>query len=89
MDPALCMWQLMGFDVDMGEGEFRVSVDRWDALQSKTNEILSSRGGRVHARKLSSLTGTVICMKLIWGLITQLYTRHLYAVINYMFFFNC
>jgi hypothetical protein len=27
MDPALCLRQ-PGFDVDMGEGKFRVSVDR-------------------------------------------------------------
>ncbi len=42
-DPALCLRQL-GFDVDMGEGELRVSVDRWEALQSKTDAILSDRG---------------------------------------------
>jgi len=50
MDPVLCLWQL-GFDVDMGEGEFRVPVDRWEALQSKMDAILSARGGRVQARK--------------------------------------
>jgi len=31
LDPALCLRQL-GFDVDMGEGEFRVPVDQWEAL---------------------------------------------------------
>ncbi len=28
-------------------------------------------------------------MKLAWGLVTQLYTRHLYALINLVFFLNC
>ena len=37
LDPALCLRQL-DFDVDMGEGKFGVLVDRWEALQSKTNE---------------------------------------------------
>jgi hypothetical protein len=46
LDPALCLRQL-GFDVDMGEGEFRVPVGRWEALQSKTDAILTARGGRV------------------------------------------
>ncbi len=87
LDPALCLRQL-GFDVDMGEGKFRVPVDRWEALQSKTDAILAARGGRVHAKKLSSLTGTVISMKLSWGPVTQLYTRHLYALINSVFFSN-
>ena len=58
LNPALCLRQ-MGFDVDMGEGKFRVLVDRWEALQSKTDAILAARWGRVQARKLSSLTGTV------------------------------
>ena len=57
------MWQL-GFDVDMGEGRFRVAADRWEALQSKTYAILAARWGRVQARKLSSLTGAVIYMNI-------------------------
>jgi len=63
LDPALCLRQ-MDFDVDMGEGKFRVPVDRWEALQSKIDAILSARGEKVQARKLSRLTGTVISMKL-------------------------
>jgi hypothetical protein len=70
----------------MGKGEFRVLVDRWEALQSKTDAILSARGGRVHARKLSR--GTVISMKLASGPVTQLYTRYMYALINSVFFLN-
>ncbi len=46
LTPALVLRQL-GFDVDMGEGKFRVPVDRWEALQSLTDSILSARGGRV------------------------------------------
>jgi hypothetical protein len=84
LDPA----RQLGFDVDMGEGEFRVPVHRWETLHSKTEAILAARGGRVHAKKLSSLTGTVISMKLAWGYVTQLYTRHLYASINSVFFLS-
>ncbi len=86
--PDLCLRQL-GFDVDMGEGKFRVPVDRWEALQSKTDAILAARGGRVQARKLSSLTGTAISMKLAWGPLTQLYTRHHYALVKSVFSLNC
>ena len=39
------MWQL-GFDVDMGDGKFRVSVDRWEALKSETDAILSTQSRR-------------------------------------------
>jgi len=57
LDPALCLRQL-GFDVDMGEGKSRVPIDRWEALKSTTDAILSARGEKVQAWKLSSLTGT-------------------------------
>jgi hypothetical protein len=77
MDPVLYMRQ-SGFDVDMGEGEFRVPVDRWEA---KTDAILSARVRRVQARKLSSLPGIVISMKLAWEPDTQLYyTKHMCLV---------
>ena len=88
LDPALCLRQL-GFDVDMGEGKIRAPIDRWEALQSKTYAILSARGRRMHVRKLSSLTGTTISLKLVWGPVTQLYTRPMYALINFVFFLNC
>ncbi len=88
LDPALCL-QKLGFNVDMGEGKFRVPIDRWEALQSKTDAILSAKGGRIQARKLSSLTNTLISMMLAWGLDPQLYTRHMYALIISVFFLNC
>ena len=69
LTPALVLRQL-GFDVDMGEGNFRAPVDRWEALQSLTDYILSTRGGRVQARKLASLAGTVISMRMAWGPVT-------------------
>ena len=40
--PALVLLHL-GFDVGMAEGKFRVPVDRWEALQSLTDSILSAR----------------------------------------------
>ncbi len=44
--------------------------------------ILAARHGRVHTRRLASVTGTVLSMHLSWGHVIQLYTRHLYALIN-------
>ena len=44
--------------------------------------ILAARQGRVYARRLASVTGTVLSMNLSWGPVTRLYTRHLYALIN-------
>jgi hypothetical protein len=70
-------------------GKFRVPVDRWEVLHSKMGAFLAARGGRVQARKLSSLKGTVISMKLAWGPVTQLYTMHMYALINSVFSLNC
>ncbi len=64
-------------------------MDRWEALQSKKDFILSAKGGKVQTRKLSSLTDIVISMKLAWGPVTQLYTRYLYALVNIVFFLNC
>ena len=87
MEPSLCLRQL-GFDVDMGEGKFRVPVDRWEALQAKADGIIAARVGKIQARKLSSFTGTVISMNLAWGPITQLYTMRLYALVKSVFFLN-
>ena len=75
------MLRQLGFDIDMAEGKFRVPVDRWEAFQSLIDSILSARGGRVQARKLASLAGTVISMRLDWGPLTQLYSRHIYALV--------
>ena len=87
LDPAFCLRQL-GFDIDMGEGKFRVPSDRWEALHFATDALLIARGERVNARELASLTGTVISMKLVWGPVTQPSTRHMYALINYMLSLN-
>ena len=52
--------------------------------------LLSARSCRVHASSLARLTGTVISMHLSWGpAVTQLYTRHLYALINSVVSLNC
>ena len=50
---------------------------------------LSERNGRVHARSLARLTDTVISMHLSWGPVTQLYTMHVYALINSVVSLNC
>ena len=81
LTPALVLRQL-GFDVDMAEGKFRVRVNRWEALQSLTDSILSSRGVRVHARKLASLAGTVISMRLACGPVNHLFTRNIYVPVH-------
>jgi hypothetical protein len=41
LTPPLVLRQL-GFDVDMAEGNFRVPVERWEALQTLTDSILST-----------------------------------------------
>jgi hypothetical protein len=88
LDPALCLRQL-GFEVDMGEGRFRVPTDRWEALHALVDSILSAKGGRVQARKLASLAGTVISMKLAWGAVTQLYSRHIYMLVSSVVSLKC
>jgi hypothetical protein len=72
----------LGFDVNFAAGKFQVPSDRWEALKVSVDSIMSARYGRVHARRLASLTGAVLSMHLSWGPVTQLYTRHLYALIN-------
>ena len=79
----------LGFEVDLGAGYFRVLADRWEALQFSTDALLMAKGGRVLARKLASLVGTVISMRLAWGPVCQLYTRHLYALLNTVWSLNC
>ncbi len=81
LTPALVLRQ-PGFDVDMSKGKFRVPVNRWQALQSLPDSNLSSRGYRVQARKLASLAGTVISMRLAWGPVTQLYSRNIYVLVH-------
>ncbi len=79
----------LGFDVDFAQGKFQVPADRWEALTLSAGVLLSTRSGRVQARSLARLTGTVISMHLSWGPVTQLYTRHLYALINSVVSLNC
>ena len=57
----------LGCEVDIGAEYFRVPADRWEALQFSTDALLIAKGGRVLARKLASLIGTVISMRLAWG----------------------
>ncbi len=83
-DPVMCLRQL-GFEVGMKEGRFRVPEDRREALHTLMDSILSARGGRVQARKLASLAGTDISMKLAWVLVTQLYSRYIYVLIHSAF----
>jgi hypothetical protein len=61
--PAQLRRQL-GFDVDFADGKFRVPVDRWEALQASVGGLVYARHGRVQARDLASLTGTVLSMYL-------------------------
>jgi hypothetical protein len=74
----------LGLDVDFADGKFRVPVDRQEALREVAEGLVGARHGRVQARMLASLTGTVLSIHLSWGPVTQLYTRHLYALINSM-----
>ena len=58
------------FDVDFAVGEFRVLEDRREALMASVGWTLSSHKGRVVARSLASITGTVLSMHLSWGPVT-------------------
>jgi len=72
----------LGFDVDFADGVFRVPQDRCDALKLAVDSILSAMHGRAQALMLASVTGTVLSTHMSWGPLTQLYSRHLYALIN-------
>ena len=74
----------LGFDVDFAAGEFKVPEDRWEALMASVDRTLSAHKARLVARSLASITGTVLAMHLSWGLVIQLYTRHMYALMNSM-----
>ncbi len=63
----------LGFDVDFAQGKFQVPADRLEALKVSASVLLSARNGRVQARSLARLTGTVISMRMSWGPVTQLY----------------
>ncbi len=79
----------LGFLVNLAEGLFKVPITRWESLHKDITPILGSHNGRVQARMLASLVGTIISMKLAWGPVTQLYTRNLYHIINDAVSLNC
>jgi len=79
----------LGFLVNLAEGLFKVPITRWESLHKDIDFILNSHNGRVQARKLASLVGTIMSMKLAWGPVTQLYTRNLYHIINNVVSLNC
>jgi hypothetical protein len=79
----------LGFDVDFATGKFQVPSGRWESLKVSVESILLARHGRVQARKLASVTGTMLSMRWSWGPVNQLYTRHLYALINTVVSLNC
>ena len=54
----------MGFNVDFADGKLRVPVDRWEALREAAKCLMGARHGRVQARRLASLTRTVLSMYL-------------------------
>ena len=70
----------LGFEVDFAAGKFQVSADKWEALKVSVESILVARQGRFHARRLRSVTGTVLSMHLSMSPMTELYTRHLYSL---------
>jgi len=54
----------LGFDVGIADGEFRVPVNRWEALHESVEGLVGAPHGRIQARRLASLTGTVLLMHL-------------------------
>jgi hypothetical protein len=54
----------LGFVLNLAEGLFKIPIARWESLHVDIDSILNSRSGRVQARKLASLVGTLISMKL-------------------------
>jgi len=71
----------LGFDADFTVGNFQVPSDRSDAIKVSVDSILAARHGRVHPRRLASVTGTVLSMYLSWGPLTPLYAMHSHALI--------
>ncbi len=68
---------------------FLILVARWDSPRVDINSILGSYNGRVQARKLASLVGTIISIKLAWGPVIQLHTKSLYYILNNVVYLNC
>ena len=72
----------LGFIADLTQGLLKVSPTRRESLLDDTNAITNAKCVRVQARKIASLVGAIISMKLAWGPITQIYTRNLYHIPN-------
>jgi hypothetical protein len=64
--PAL-LRRHIGFDMDFADLKFWVPVDRWEALREAAEGLVGARHGRVQARRLANLIGTVLSMHLSWG----------------------
>jgi hypothetical protein len=79
----------LGFVVNLADGLFKIPVVRRESLHKDVESILNSHNGRVQARKLANIVGTIISMKLAWGPVTQLYTRNLYQTLNDVLSLNC
>jgi len=73
----------------LGVGNSKSRRNRWVALKALVDSILAATHGRVQARRLASVTGTVLSMHLSWGPVTQLYSRYLYALIDSVWSLNC
>ncbi len=68
--PAQLQRQL-GFDEDFKDGkQFRAPLDCWEELHALVGGLVYARHGRVQARKLASLTGTVLSMHVSLGPVT-------------------
>ncbi len=79
----------LGFVVNMAEGLFKIPIARWESLHVDIDLVLGSYNGRVQARKLASLVGKILSMKVAWGPVTQLYTRNLYHILNNVVSLSC
>ena len=49
----------LGFIVNLAEGLFKIPAIRWESLHKDVESILYSHNGRVQARKLASVVGTI------------------------------
>ena len=79
----------LAFEVNLAAGLFKIPLARWEALCVAADTILGFTGKRVQARKLASLIGTGICMKLAWDPVTKLYRRQFYHIISDVMSLDC
>ena len=78
-DPSHSM-EWLGFIIDLSKGEFSVPDEKISRLKSKLLEIKSTESAG--ARKIASITGSIISMSLALGSVSRLMTRSLYAVLS-------